>query len=303
MTYIYLATPYSKFSGGIEAAYKAACDQAALFVQAGVPVFCPIAHTHGMATHGMLDPLDHETWLDADRPFMDAAKALVVCMLPGWEESYGVECEMKHFAAAGKTTYLMTPGQIPTELLPKQRSIIGLTGYARSGKDEAAKALNWTRVAFADAVRDALLALDPIVDCINTEYCDDRLVRLSSEVNRGWTSAKKDPEVRRLLQRLGTEAGRNIHGADCWIKIAHRKVEAAPGNVVITDVRFANEADAIRSWGGKVIRIERRGVGPCNIHSSEELALDVDAVIENDGTIEDLHNKVRELAQDMEAVA
>jgi hypothetical protein len=142
-----------------------------------------------------------------------------------------------------------------------------------------------------------------MIDFILAPNCDEPVVRLSGEVGRGWDSAKRDPEVRRLLQRMGTEAGRNIHGEDCWIRIAKRKVDEAPGNVVITDVRFANEAQAIRSWGGKVIRIERPNVGPVNGHASEALAFEPDAVIENSGTIEELHDQVRELVRDMEAVA
>jgi hypothetical protein len=70
--------------------------------------------------------------------------------------------------------------------------------------------------------------------------------------------------------------------------------------VVITDVRFANEAAAIRSWGGEIIRIDRPGVGPVNGHVSEAMPFEPDEVIENDGTIEDLQDHLRLLAEPLE---
>lgn len=123
MTFYYLATPYSKFPGGIEAAYVAACEQAAVLVRAGVPVFCPIAHTHGPAIHGGIDPLSHEIWLPADAPFMKAACGIIVCKLESWETSYGVAHEIAAFRNAGKPAYYMEPGIVPPALAvcPKQR--------------------------------------------------------------------------------------------------------------------------------------------------------------------------------------
>ena len=56
----YLATPYVKFPGGLAAAFVAACEQYALLIRAGVPAFCPIAHSHGAAVHGGIDPAADE---------------------------------------------------------------------------------------------------------------------------------------------------------------------------------------------------------------------------------------------------
>lgn len=143
--------------------------------------------------------------------------------------------------------------------------LIGLAGYAGAGKDTAAQGLiaqGWQRIAFADAVREAAAALDPLVS---------GNARLSEIVlQAGWEGAKQLPEVRRLLQRLGTEAGRDIHGDDCWLRIAERKVKAATAPVVITDVRFPNEAAFVLA-SGTLVWIERPGVGPANDHTSEAL--------------------------------
>jgi len=70
-------------------------------------------------------------------------------------------------------------------------------------------------------------------------------------------------------------------------------------NWVITDTRFPNEAQAIKDAGGILIRVVRPGNTPINTHSSET-SLDnypFDHVIINDGSLEDLVEKVREVLE------
>lgn len=117
MSYWYLATPYSKYVGGLEAAFTEACRQTALLVKAGVPVFSPIAHTHPIAMLAGMDPLDHTIWLPCDRPMMDAAWGLIVCKMDGWERSYGVAHEMDVFRQANKPVIYMKPGHVPHHVL------------------------------------------------------------------------------------------------------------------------------------------------------------------------------------------
>jgi len=170
--------------------------------------------------------------------------------------------------------------------------LIGLCGYAGSGKDCAAEALTaigWQRVAFADAVRDVALAIDPIVDS------DDRRLHDIISIG-GWAMAKQYREVRRLLQAIGTEAGRKILGANVWVDTAMRNVN---GDTVFTDVRFPNEVAAIRERGGVIVRICRPGVGPVNNHPSETAIDDIapDYAIANDGVVEHLHASLLSIAQ------
>lgn len=107
--YFYLATPYTKWEAGIDAAFEMACRETARLIKAGVPVFCPIAHTHPVAKLGGIDPLSHAIWLAADRPLMDAAIGLIVVRAKGWEDSYGVTEEIKVFRAAGKPVLFIDP--------------------------------------------------------------------------------------------------------------------------------------------------------------------------------------------------
>lgn len=99
---------------------------------------------------------------------------------------------------------------------------IGLTGRATSGKDSVGQILvseyQYTRVAFADALKSMALALDPIVDRLGQETLLHP-VRLHALVRAdGWEAAKMNPEVRRFLQALGTEAVRDHLGEDAWIR-------------------------------------------------------------------------------------
>lgn len=185
--------------------------------------------------------------------------------------------------------------------------IIGLVGYAQTGKDEAAKTLaelGWKRVSFADGVREALYALNPSVfvdprmqikwgvsDAAGLDY-----IKLDFIVDRvGWEVAKQNYYVRELLQRMGTEAGRDIHGQDCWVNRAMRRADDLP-QVVVTDVRFPNEAAAIVARGGLLVRVERPGVGPVNGHVSDTGVAEIECHEKwvNDGDLHTWRKKVQE---------
>jgi hypothetical protein len=113
VSFHYLASPYSAHPDGMEHAYRDACAAAALLIRAGVPVFSPIAHSHGIAEIGGIDPASHAIWLPADAPMMRAAMGLIVLQLPGWDMSIGVAAEIAEFRLAGKPVRYMTPGVVP----------------------------------------------------------------------------------------------------------------------------------------------------------------------------------------------
>ena len=118
--YYYIATPYSLFAGGREAAFRMSCRVTADLMRAGVPCFSPIAHSHPVAVHGGIEQTDLEFWLAVDRPMMDGAKGLIVVKAPGYLESRGVQAEIAVFVAAEKPIHFMQfdPLVIPREVLP-----------------------------------------------------------------------------------------------------------------------------------------------------------------------------------------
>lgn len=175
--------------------------------------------------------------------------------------------------------------------------IIGLSGYAQTGKDTVSEHLvsnyGYERVAFADPIRKALYTLNPLV-----EVSEFNSVHLANAVDgMGWEETKRlSMETRRLLQVLGTEVGRELFGPDFWVNQGMHGVGKFDKKV-FTDVRYPNEYKAIKARSGILIRIVKPGVEAVNAHSSET-ALDnhlFDATIVNDGSKEELYSKIDEL--------
>ena len=126
------------------------------------------------------------------------------------------------------------------------------------------------------------------------------------------------PTPRLLMQLLGTECGREILHPNIWVNSVFadyrrslRNVKNVPTtgmrtsmlqadypNWIITDVRFPNEADAIKQRDGVIIRVNS---GRCNNddnHPSEtglDKYMNFDYIISNDGSIEQLIEKVRRI--------
>lgn len=150
--------------------------------------------------------------------------------------------------------------------------LIGLTGYAYSGKDTAAQGLlappfNWRRFAFADALR-----------------------ALAADI--GW-DGEKDEFGRNFLQTLGNKARQHIR-EDVWL-LPFGELMATPHPTIVTDVRYRNEADYIRACGGVIARIYRPGNEPVNDHVSETDmdGYSVDATFCNNKTPLDLQVNLR----------
>lgn len=115
---VYLATPYTKYEGGIDVAFRDAAVLAAHLLKARCRVYSPIVHCHPIAVQGGLDPLDHDIWIPFHAPMMDAASALLVAQMEGWRESHGVTHEIKVFARAQKPIFYLDPAALRVGLAP-----------------------------------------------------------------------------------------------------------------------------------------------------------------------------------------
>ena len=126
--------------------------------------------------------------------------------------------------------------------------IIGLLGHQGVGKNYISEKIlptilskkNYVVLAFADHFK---------INCISKHNADYNKV-----------FGEKDFETRRLLQLCGTEEGRNKYGFDIWVKTMLNwvKVLSSRGveRFIISDVRFENEIEWIKSLGGIIIKIE-----------------------------------------------
>ncbi len=172
--------------------------------------------------------------------------------------------------------------------------LIGLAGAARSGKTSAAQHLavlfGFIHYALAQPIK-AMLAQ-------GFNLGDAHLEGALKEQPLPWLG--KAP--RELMQLLGTEFGRGMVHPDLWLLLAAQNLDnlinCYPGGrgVVISDLRFENEAAFVRQRGGVVIHILRPDAPGVAAHSSEAgIGIhDNDLVIHNDGELADFLNHVEQ---------
>lgn len=165
--------------------------------------------------------------------------------------------------------------------------IVGFIGKAGSGKSTCASQL--VRVLQGHGYSVAVLPFAA------------PLKRIAREM--GWDGVKDD-KGRRLLQLLGTECGRECIDVNIWVDLWVKAVNGLEGvvDVVIADdVRFENEAQAIHSLGGKVIRVtgnhspEIGLTETAKIHASENLLPEAvaDDTFDNDSTVEQAYQLLK----------
>lgn len=200
--------------------------------------------------------------------------------------------------------------------------IVGVLGFIGSGKGTVGDILikrGFMQTSFASSLKDVashmfgwprhLLEGDTEE---SREFREKPDAFWSQEFNKDFTP-------RLALQLMGTEVGRNVFHENFWVikakQFIHKKMSEGQENFVITDVRFPNEIDMIRSEGGILIEVQR-GVKPhwydiaqkankgdykaenfmrqLGIHESEWrwIGGDIDYVIDNNKTVECLENMV-----------
>ena len=166
--------------------------------------------------------------------------------------------------------------------------LIGLTGRKRSGKSTAARYLvesyGFTELVLANELKSMAYDVNPVVgyDEISGGVVPVYLAEVVDAY--GWEAVKDlYPEARRFLERLGTEGVRNHLGEDAWVDrvepqiedirsddVHHRNGELTP--IVVSDVRFENEAEMVVRNGGVIVEINRIPAPPppSDPHPSEQ---------------------------------
>lgn len=173
--------------------------------------------------------------------------------------------------------------------------LVGLSGYSGSGKTAVAEALyerGYRIVQFSTPIKKMVAALLTSAGLSESDIHSCLYGDLKNEP----LSSLYGVTPRYLMQTLGTEWGRDLIEPSIWTDICMRKVNMIRQNapVVIDDVRFEQEAEAIRQSGGVVFRITRPMVGRQFDHRSEDLP-ECDFNVENDGTIEDVVTDILEI--------
>lgn len=184
----------------------------------------------------------------------------------------------------------------------------------------------WKILAFADPLKKMLAILlnipvekfnerafkeDTCIDLDTLEYSlsaftqdkrllsDSKFTKLAKDLDTEILSY--DLTIRQLMQYYGSEIMHTYFGKNVWINATLRH---ANNKTIVSDCRFFNEAKAIKERGGKIIYVSRPGA-PFGQHQSEKEMFKMlqkgiyDYQIENNGTLEDLFNKVKDICNEI----
>jgi hypothetical protein len=209
--------------------------------------------------------------------------------------------------------------------------IIGVCGFIGSGKDTIADYLvnlhHFRRESFANTLKDAVAAVFGW-DRMMLEGRTKQAREWREQVDPWWAERLKIPHLtpRFILQQWGTDVCRKNFHDDIWIASLENKLRNSTDDVVISDCRFPNEIQAIKAAGGIVVRVVRgaepewynaaisRNRGPngnstwalsgrqleqLGVHASETawVGTKFDAVLDNNGTLDDLYQQIMHLVQ------
>lgn len=180
--------------------------------------------------------------------------------------------------------------------------IVALGGLFASGKDVIADVLvedyGFVKIGMSDILREALVILNPWVQTPGGDF-----VRAGSAIQTlGYEAAKEIPEIRSLLQTLGTDVVRNLIDNDAWVVAILKRIHSyGPSGtpIVITGIRYPNEVRAMHSVNAKMVWVDRPDyIRPATAtgHTSENSVSedDFDITIVNDSDLEALEATVRE---------
>ncbi len=186
--------------------------------------------------------------------------------------------------------------------------LIGLAGRISSGKDTVGGFIKQYLSRYGISVTTLVSFAEPLkkicqeVYAFTNEQMTDRTLKEMGDIRypRGDRSFLTPREA---MQLLGTEWGRRCY-PNTWSHLGMRRASAllASGNhVVFTDCRFVGEATAIRDAGGEVWRIHRKIADEVVATHTSETEMDtptftklVSRVVNNDGTLEQLFDAVKE---------
>lgn len=108
-TLAYLATPFTKYPHGIDAAVVDATRLAGNLLASGINVYAPIPYCAALARQHGFDMLALPFWLPLEEAMCLACDVLIVARLDGWAESEGIAREVERFVRSGKSIYDLDP--------------------------------------------------------------------------------------------------------------------------------------------------------------------------------------------------
>lgn len=173
--------------------------------------------------------------------------------------------------------------------------IIGLSGKMYSGKDtvatliqEICPTMNWKTKSFARLLKE-------IVALLTSTTIDNNLTTEGKQIiPKGFKDS-----LGTLQQKVGVALREHVD-ENVWVNVVLSQIGYSGDKIIITDVRFPNEHEAIKKKGGYIIRLNgdpsgKRSSDKRDHNHISETALDnheFDFVINNDGSLSELREKV-----------
>jgi hypothetical protein len=180
--------------------------------------------------------------------------------------------------------------------------LIGLTGKKRSGKDTVYQIINSIssndpnmivkRIAFADKVKEAASIILNISPAYLELHKDNSNLVIKLERGDLWL----DLSLRNIIQRIGTEVGRDLFGKNFWIdQVLPLDFDHSNQLVIVTDVRFENEAQRVIDLGGVIWEVQRPDNNYKDDHSSETGISKgyINHIIINRNSLQNLEREIR----------
>lgn len=179
--------------------------------------------------------------------------------------------------------------------------VIGFDGTKGVGKDTAADILvtkhGFVRRKFAQPIKDVCSILFQVPENHFEGPEKETVVE------------KHGMSPRQMMQLVGTDMFRHMVHADFWLDHFQNWCAHQPDNtrVVVTDLRFQNEVDAVKRLGGMVVRIVRSNGTGTGRHLAQDSHVTetgiahlkgVDAQLNNDEDVSSLWRKVQDLVTD-----
>lgn len=179
--------------------------------------------------------------------------------------------------------------------------LVIFVGKIGSGKTAAANILkkySFEEETFAEPIKQFLLTIGFNYEDVYGSQ-EEKL-----KVNKFWNISGRE-----FMQKFATDIMRNqlktvlpnleLNGSTVWVRAMEKKILDNPDkNIVIGDGRFPDEIMLIKKYGGVVIKINRPSNSNNNFnHESESYfdSIQPDYEIINDGTFEDLENKIKNI--------
>lgn len=175
--------------------------------------------------------------------------------------------------------------------------VVGNIGAGKSTLSNMLKNRGYEEIMFAGPVKEIGL----ILGFENKELYGSQEDKL--KINDFWGVSGRE-----FMQKFATDVMRNelpkhinmnMDNKTIWVRLCEKKIIDMLKNnkkIIVSDGRFFDEIDMIKNLGGKIIKIVRNNSYQQNHESEKYISnLDADIIIDNNGTLDDLHQKINKI--------